>query len=122
MGYIIYLFYRYYNKGATRNISYESALFAVLMLLYINVLSIGILLAPEETTMLFSNLTRGEKYIYSMIGVIIGYFFLSRIIPKKKILKMEALSKNIKLHGRMLGSYVIISFLFLMFLIVRSQN
>lgn len=122
MKYIIYLFYRYYNKGGTIRIPYESAILAILMLIFVNIMSLMMMLAPKLTITLVSNHARIELFIYSSLGVIIGYFILSRLFPKREILEVNTIHKNFKLHGWMLALYCILSFVFLMFLIVKHRS
>lgn len=121
MKYIIYLFYRYYNKGATIRIPYESSIFAVLLLIFINVFTLLILFIPTFTRIIFSNQSRIELYIYSLIGVFLGYLIVNKLFPKKEILKMNDISKNVKLHSFFLFFYVIFSFMVLMVLIIKNR-
>ena len=121
MKYIVYLFYRYYNQGATMAIPYYCAVFAMLMLLFINIFSLMILLVPDMTKILFTNNTRIELLIYSSISGVIGYLLLSKLIPKKEILEITNIPKNVKLHGWILFLYIIVSFIFLMFLFIKQR-
>jgi hypothetical protein len=118
MKYIVYLFYRYYNKGATIRIPYESAMIAILLLLLINMLSLMLLLIPDTTKILVGNHTKAESYLYSAIIVAIGYFLLSKLVPKNELLQFKSIPKNVKLHGWILCLYVISSVIFLMFMII----
>jgi len=120
MKYIIYLFYRYYNKGATIRIPYESAIFAVLLLLFINVMSLMILLVPNLMETLFANHTRTELYVYSAIGVLLGYFMLTKLVSKDEIYQIENTSINVKLHTWLLFLYFIASFILLMAIIIQK--
>lgn len=43
MKYIIYLFYRYYDKDSTKSIAYESAIMATFLLLFLNFFVLDIL-------------------------------------------------------------------------------
>lgn len=122
MKYVVFLFYRYYNKGATIRIPYESAILAILSLGFMNIMSLLMLFAPELSDTLFKNHTRTELYIYSGIGVIIGYFITSKLIPKKDILDFKNVPNNIRLHSWLLFFYIIISFLILIFLIIRNRH
>lgn len=121
MKYIIYLFYRYYNKGATIRIPYESSVFAVLLLIFINVFTLLILFIPTFTRIIFSNQSKTELYIYSLIGTFLGYLIVSKLFPEKEILKMNDISKNLKLHTFFLFFYIIFSFIILMILIIKNR-
>ena len=81
-----------------------------------------ILLVPNLTEMLFSDNTRTELYIYSAIGVILGYFTISTFAPRKEILEITNTSRNVKLHSWMLFFYVVISFISLMIIIVSKRK
>jgi len=122
MKYIVFLFYRYYNKGATIRIPYESAIFALLTLIFINVVSLMLLFAPQLSNAIFKGHTRIALYVYFTIGVAIGYYFLSKFIPKKDILNFVNVSKNVIFHGWILCFYIIISFSILMSLIILNRQ
>lgn len=121
MKYIIYLFYRYYNKGSTIRIPYESSIFALLLLFFMNIFTFFILLFPSFSRMIFSNHSKVELYIFSLIGVFLGYFMFNRLFPKKEILEINEISKNTKLHSWFLFFYVIFSFIILMILIIKNR-
>lgn len=40
MSYIVFLFFKYYNQGATKQISYHKAIFSFITLILINLISI----------------------------------------------------------------------------------
>ena len=122
MKYIVFLFYRYYNKGATTRIAYESAIFALLTLIFIIVVSLMLLFAPQLSNTIFKGHTRIALYVYFSIGVAIGYYFLSKFIQKKDIVNFENVPKNVIFHGWILCLYIIISFSILMSLIILSRQ
>lgn len=122
MKYIIYLFYRYYDKGDTIRIPYESSISALLLLIFINMFTVLILFFPSFSRMVFSNHSRVESYIYSLIGVSIGYLIISKLYPKHEVLEMNNTSKNVKLHGWILFFYIFFSFVFLMIQIIKNRK
>lgn len=121
MKYIIYLFYRYYNKGNTIRIPYVSSIFALLLLIFLNVFTILIFVSPNFVDIIFSGHSRVELYIYSLIGVFLGYLVLSRLFPKNEILEMNNISKNEKLHSWFLFLYILFSFIILMAQIIKKR-
>lgn len=116
------MFYRYYNKGATIAVPYESAIFAVVMLLFINVFSLLILFFPNITEIVFTGHTRIELFVYVIIGATVGYIMLANLIRKNEILSVKDYPKNVKLHSWSLFFYIVISFVFLMFIIVKRRS
>lgn len=122
MKYIIYLFYKYYNKDATARIPYESSIFALLLLLFMNIFGVLIFFFPTLSVMIFSNHSRVELYVYSLIVIFVCYLILSKLFPKNEILLMNGVSKNEKLHGWILFFYIFISFVILMILIIKNRK
>jgi hypothetical protein len=119
MKYIIYLFYRYYNKGDTIRIPYESSIFALLLLIFMNAFTLLICFLPSFSRMFFSNYSRVELYFFSLIGTFLGYLIINQLFPKKEIFKMINVSKNVKIHSWFLFFYIIFSFIILMGIITR---
>jgi hypothetical protein len=50
----LFLFYRYYDKGTTKNVAYFSAITALLMVLFLNVYSFLIFTKIDENYLTFS--------------------------------------------------------------------
>lgn len=122
MKYIIYLFYRYYNKGNTIRIPYESSIFAFLLLIFINIFTVLIICFPSFSGLIFSNHSRIELYTYSLIGIFIGYLILCKLCPKDEVLEMNDIYKNVKLHGWILFLYIFVSFTILMIQIIKNRK
>lgn len=115
MKYIVYLFYRYYNKGSTQSIAYESSLLAILSLLFVNLLAIANFF---ELSMDFGNGQRRISLYLIMLFcyVLPGYLLLRFIFPKKEIVEFDK-SKNISIHGWILLGYILLSVLLLVLVI-----
>ena len=105
MSYIIYLFYKYYSKGATKLIPYQKSVFAFLTLIFINFFSIGVLISKN----IFKGLSfssRIQSYIFYGIILVIAYFIINKFVPEKAIKEYKR-DKNTKLHSWLLIFYVL---------------
>ena len=120
MSYIIYLFYKYYSKGATKQIPYQKAVFVFLGLIYINFVSIAALIAPDKFKGIHFS-SRIESYVFFAIVVTIGYFLIRKFVPESTIKEYET-TQNTKLHGWLLFLYVIFSIGFLLFTLIKLKQ
>jgi hypothetical protein len=120
MSYIIYLFYKYYSKGATKLIPYQKSVFAFLTLIFINFFSIGVLISKN----IFNGLSfssRIQSYIFYSIILIITYFVINKFVPEKAIKEYET-DKNTKLHSWFLLFYVIISITLMLVVLIKLRH
>ncbi|MNY20906.1 hypothetical protein D3C86_1544200 [compost metagenome] len=119
MSYIIFLFFKYYNQGATKQIPYQKAVFSFVTLVFINLISIASFFISFKEIHFSSRIQS-----YAFFGVILAiiYFVINRIIPEQTIRDYDATNKNTKLHGWLLFFYVFISFIFLLITIIRLRH
>lgn len=111
MNYVLYLFYRYYDKGSTKQIAYEKAIFSTLTLLFLNITALGNFLSLIPNHSWFSTQTRSIKYLTVFGILMVGYFIISRVFPREKVVTHEQLGNRYKLHSWILFSYVVFSVL-----------
>lgn len=114
--FVTYLFYRYYNKGSTAIIAYESALLAVSMIIFMNVLALLLFFGIDTQTVLpiINDKGRVIKLLSGFLLFLPQYLILRLIIPQKRITSLNYSSKAIK-YGK-IG--MILYILFSMTLIV----
>jgi hypothetical protein len=80
---IIYIFFNYYNKGSTKQIAFESALSACLLLVFMNVFSIVNFLNLVAITDLMKDQSIVKQYlVMSGCFILPGYLILSMLFKK----------------------------------------
>lgn len=120
MSYIIYLFYKYYSKGATKLIPYQKSVFAFLTLIFINFFSIGVLISNNILKELnFSS--RIQSYFFYAIIIVIAYFVISKFVPEKNIREFKT-DKNTKLHSKLLLSYILFSISLMLVVLIKLRG
>lgn len=114
--FVLYLFYRYYNKGSTKIIAYESALIALTALIFLNVLAVLIFFNVDISWVDKIEKDYG-KFVKLIVGILIIlplYFVLFSIIKKENITKRKVDDlKEIKKWNIVLVSYIVFSVLLL---------
>lgn len=120
MRYIIYLFFKYYSKGATKQVPYLKSVSVFLLLLFINFFSIAVLISPDIFRR-FNFLSRIQLYFFFTIVFSIGYLIMKKLVPERAIREYET-NKNIKLHGWLLFIYVSFSIIFLLYILIRLRD
>ena len=114
---ILFLFYKYYDKGSTKEIAYESSIIALIMIIFINIFSL-ILLTGVVTYLPFSGNARWLKYIIAFIFYVFpSYILIRKRFKKEDILRTEMKSSSIKKGYFLIVSYILISVITLIFLI-----
>jgi hypothetical protein len=113
MKYVLYLFYRYYDKGSTKQIAYEKAIFSTLALLFLNITALGNFLSLIPNHDWFSTQNRTIKYLTVFVIVIVGYFVIERACPKDKVITFGLLGNRHKLNSWLLFGYIVFSILLL---------
>ena len=121
MKYIIYLFYKYYNSSRnTALIAYESALLAVITLLFMNLFAVVHFF--NFNNYVFSGLagkSRRESYLAFLAFFILPvYLCLYFVYRKANVINATYKPDGQKLHGWLLVLYIVFSF----FLLVCSIN
>jgi hypothetical protein len=106
----LFLFYKYYDKGSTKDIAYFSALAALLIVIYLNTLTVLIISGvlkkhPEisEETPIYI------KYILGYIIIIPAMFVLKIIFKKEDVLKIEMGNAAMRNGYILIVLYIIIS-------------
>lgn len=109
---ILYIFFRYYNDGPTKDIAYLKSVTVFLLLLFINILTVlGFLdielpSMEEETTM--------TKYLFFLGFYGLPALFIINRMVKKKDLEDENLAIQYKnIYGWLLVGYWLLSILML---------
>jgi hypothetical protein len=117
---ILYIFYRYYNDGATKDVAYLKSVTVFLLLLLINILTVcafaGFKLPDTEGA---STIT---KYLVFLIFYSLPLYLIINYFVKKKDLEDDKLALEYKsIHGWFLVFYFILS-IFLLILAVRYKS
>ena len=118
----MYLLYRYYSKGGTKDIPYFSALCAVVFLIYIHIFQILILLNKAILISIKENDQRMTKYIFlGLLLLPIGYTIYTLAKPSV-VMKLQYSAEKIKRGNTNLIIYIIsnIILLFAMMFLFRK--
>lgn len=115
--FVTYLFYRYYNKGSTKIIAYESALIAVSALIFLNVFAILVFFNVDAfwVDKIEQNYGKFIKLASGLFLVLPQYFILFFTLKKENIIKRKVDLKEIKKWNLVLVLYIIFSVLLLIF-------
>lgn len=109
---ILYILYKYYNKGETKSIAYECALSGLLIILYINLMTILAFLKIDLKIDFYNNLPKILKYVFYLFISIPFYFVLKVLFPKQQLLSFKSVI-NYKLGISLFFSHVVISLILL---------
>ncbi len=121
MKFIAYLFYRYYSKGATKDIAYFSTLCALVMLFAIHFFQLQLLVGFKFLPTKSMNV-RAENYL-NIVGCLIPVFLLLQFLIKKSELKgMKYEPLTIKRGYLFLLTYIIASIGLLLFLVFLKNG
>ena len=115
--FIMYLFYRYYSTGGTRNIPYFSALCAVVFLIYIHIFQALVVFNKVYILTLDQGDVRLVKYgklAFFLLPIFLIVYYLAKPIDIKQLHYSE---KKIKKGNLYLVIYIITSFILLFVLI-----
>jgi hypothetical protein len=106
----LFLFYRYYDKGSTKNVAYFSAITALLMVLFLNVYSFLIFTKIDENYLTFQeNTPRWQKYAVVLFIVLPIYWVMIRVFKKDDILKVTMDNCSIKRGYILAVAYITLS-------------
>jgi|GEM_PF-2249207 len=116
---IAHLFYRYYNKGSTKVIAYESALIAISALIFLNLFSVLIFLNVDTTwvSRIEQEYGRSVKLLSGLFLILPQYIILRYTLRKDDISKKQIDLNQIKKCNALLISYIIFSVVMLIFAI-----
>jgi succinate-acetate transporter protein len=115
--FITYLFYRYYNKGSTKVIAYESALIAVSALIFLNVFAILMFLKIDTSWISKIEQDYGKtiKLISGLFLILPQYFILKFTLRKEEVIKKKIDLQRAKKLNIFLILYIVFSVLLLIF-------
>ena len=119
---VLCTFYNYYNKGSTKMIAYESAILAVLLLLFINFATIfSIYNYWSNDFIKLPTISRMVKYIVSIIALSILLFIFKKIFSEDEIVLMGECIKNNPLSKYILLIYVILSVVLFLVVVLKAN-
>lgn len=122
--FIMFLFYRYYSKGGTKNIPYFSALCAVVFLFYVHVFQLLIVLNKVYILGLNNKeYLRIEKYGKLALFLLPVFLLVSLLVKPGDLIIMRHSEEKIERGNKFLVMYVVgnISLLFLLMLLVPKK-
>jgi hypothetical protein len=120
MKYIIYLFYRYYDKGTTKQIAFIKSLLCFMFVIFINIISLMLFIVPTFLQS-FHFASKGQSYLF-FIGLFgIGYFILNKFVLEEEI-KSILPNKNVSSHGWMLFFYILSSIIFMTLALISLRH
>jgi hypothetical protein len=109
---IIFLFNRYYSKGATKSIAYESAIMATSFLIFMNFMAVSIILSIDDVIYSFIYNENGViKLMKGSILLLPQIILLAFCFKKKYINELKYDNSKINLWNMILLAYFIFSFL-----------
>lgn len=123
---ILFLFYNYYNKGATKEIPYISAVAAFVFLIVLNLILILGMLFPTEIfnyislQVKFHKNNKLQSYLFGIGIFLLIYLFFRLVIPEKDL--KEANYSVKKWHNWVLVVYIIFSFFTLITYAIYRKN
>jgi hypothetical protein len=114
----LFLFYKYYDKGSTKSIAYQSSIMALMMAIFLNLYSVLIYTRVEDKYLTFSDCThKWQKYLITMLFLLPIYFGMKKIFKKEDILKIEMDKPTMRKGYFIIVAYIILSMLMLTFII-----
>jgi hypothetical protein len=115
--FVTYLFYRYYHKGSTKIVAYESALIAVSAIIFLNMFAILIFFKVDTSWMdkIEQNYGGFIKLVSGLILVLPQYFILLFTLNKESITKRRVNIEEIGKWNVFLVLYIVFSILLLVF-------
>ena len=108
--FIMFLFYRYYSKGGTRDIPYASALFAVGFLVFLHIFQIVIILDKVSLLSFFEAKNRFDRYIKIALFMLPIFFIINLLVKERDIKNLTYTKEKIKRGNIYLIIYIVLSF------------
>lgn|SRR5690606_9923655 len=115
--FITYLFYRYYSKGPTSEVSYMKTICSVIFLIWIHIFIVLIIIGKTDLIPNDDNSTKGMKYLKMALISSPFFLFFLLFIKEKDLKSMEYDEDKIRVATKVLWTYVIFS-LILMFVLM----
>lgn len=119
--FIMYLFYRYYSKGGTKNIPYFSALCAVAFLIYIHIFQLLMIFGKVGWIPIEKDDLRIVKYGKFALFVLPIFLLIYYLVKPSDLMSLEYDKDKIRKGGIILIIYIIanLALLFVLMFIVR---
>jgi len=111
--FVMYLFYRYYNKGGTRRIPYFSALCAVVFLIYIHIFQLLIILDKVSLLPMQKNDLRIEKYGKLALFLLPIFLIVAYLIKPSELKTLQYDSEKVRKGGVNLIIYIVANIILL---------
>lgn len=115
---LIYVLYRYYDQGGTKSVAYYCAISELLIVLYINLMTVLSLFRIDEIVRSYLDYSKPIKYLIFFF-LFLPFFLLLKNIYKEDDIKNYEPSINYKVSITLFFIYLIISFV--MFVIVLKK-
>ena len=116
----LHLFYKYYDKGSTKIVAYNSSVTALIMIIFINLFSLILLFGIDDKIPFYSTSRLINYLVIFLLFYLPLYFFISRKFKKEEIENVK-LKNSLKTGYFLLVSYILISVIFLIFVINKSS-
>lgn len=116
-----FIFYRYYSKGKTQSIAYEKSIVAIMILVYLNVLTLTIFLEIDLFPKNYDLFGIGKKYLLSFAFVIFFFFGFTLMLPKKRIENLHYSKEALKSGGFIMVFYILASFTLFYFAVKQNM-
>ncbi|MBN8785242.1 MAG: hypothetical protein J0G98_19440 [Terrimonas ferruginea] len=121
--FVMYILYKYYSKGGTKEISYFSALCVVVLLIYIHFFQILILFNQVDAVLPMNrNDDRPVKYLKLAIFLLPVFLIISLLVKPKDLKNSSYDERKVKRGGFYLVIYSITSFILLFVLAFLKRN
>ena len=122
--FITYLFYRYYNKGSTKVIAYQSALIAVSFIIFLNVFAILMFfnLDTSWVSKIEQNFGKTVKLISGLFLILPQYIILRYSLKKEDVINKQVNLYQIKRWNLILVIYIVFSVILLIFSIKINEG
>lgn len=120
--FVMFILYRYYSKGGTRDIPYFSSLCAIVLLIYLHIFQVLILLDKvDEVLPMKSDDERGIKYFKLAVFLLPVFLVVAFLVKPRDLKDMQYDEQKVKWGGIYLILYAISSFTLLFVLILLKR-
>jgi len=121
--FVIFLFYKYYDKGSTKAIAYQSALIGTSLLAFMNLFALLIALKVDINALfpIIESSGRLIKYISSIILWLPFYLFFRFLFKEDVFVGKEVVKSKMNRGYFALVTYIIFSFIVLVVVIQKQQ-
>jgi len=120
---IIYLLYRYYNKGGTKDIPHFSGLCAFTTLIMLNLFTVGLIFGEKFDWMqeLLDKYGKGGRLLLLSLALAPILLCLNYLLPKKNIIAIKLNDSKIKTYNYVLVFYISFSLVSLVIVAIYSK-